>query len=144
MVRKICNTGFLAMAYLALLVHVVIPHHHHGHEVFLSDHHAVSPADDLYHCDHEDHEIPDDCRGDCITLRQIVISSPFDSDFSIDAGPLLDDDSQPVFYAALLPPLPDVPGSIPHYKVRFWSTQRHLLPNRTHSTKGLRAPPLFS
>ena len=76
----------LLAAYMAVLAHAFVPHHHHSD--FTAHINAKSCPHD--HHDHSPAEFPNpDHYGDCETLKNVLLSEAFSDAFQFSAQPIV-------------------------------------------------------
>lgn len=68
MVKRTTALFFLSMAYLIIMAHAVIPHHHHQESICIQDSHCTDQHQGNDQCTSEhDHEV------DCMLIQSVVI-----------------------------------------------------------------------
>ncbi|HBL77329.1 MAG: hypothetical protein A2W90_21840 [Bacteroidetes bacterium GWF2_42_66] len=70
MIKKITAFVFIVLANFVLLVHAVIPHHHHQSHVCIENSHCQCDSETHSHCNPE-HEHDGNDSNDCL-LKQVV------------------------------------------------------------------------
>jgi hypothetical protein len=136
MLKKMLAYCCILIAGMTLLVHDIVPHHHHGEEAIEQSQSYVSHADHDHHHDFPKHEHPQE--DDLFIIRQALVFSPglgqfFDNNDDCKWQGGLDHYLiQPLAFLFAYPP--------PNYKIPIGDTSLHF-PNSVSFSFGLRAPP---
>lgn len=75
MFKKFTSIFFILLANIVLLVHSVVPHHHHKAEVCIDNSHCESEADNHnYSCEENNHEHDSSNNNEYCILKQLVVT----------------------------------------------------------------------